>query len=189
MVVVDVDGSSLLVDSQANSVGLVWGLAAIWRSVCINQMNRVNSRILPRHEDSTIQHCHWYYYYYAASRYCTYVDAAYCYRRSSVVCPSVGLSRWWALQNGWTDRDTVWDVDSGGSKKHVLDGGAYWRNLVNMTEPSISSGDAAFLLNYFGHLLLLQPTFRHSHCAMWLNIPAFVISIQRFTRIYSTEAT
>jgi len=35
MAMVDVDGSSLLADSQAKSTGLVWGLAAIWRPVCI----------------------------------------------------------------------------------------------------------------------------------------------------------
>jgi len=38
-------------------------------------------------------------------------DAAYCYRRSSVVCRSVCLQRPWALQNVWTDRDAVCDVD------------------------------------------------------------------------------
>jgi len=35
----------------------------------------------------------------------------------------------WVCKNGWTDRDAVWDVDSGGSKEHVLDGvhiGATW---------------------------------------------------------------
>jgi len=41
---VDVDDSSLLADSQAKLVGLVWGLADIWCSVCIHQMNWVNSR-------------------------------------------------------------------------------------------------------------------------------------------------
>ena len=30
-------------DSQPKSVGLVWGLAAAWRLVCIHRMNRVNS--------------------------------------------------------------------------------------------------------------------------------------------------
>jgi len=44
MVDVEVDGSSLSADSHAKSVGLVWGLAATRRSVCIHQMNRVNSR-------------------------------------------------------------------------------------------------------------------------------------------------
>ena len=43
MAMVDVDDSNLPTDSQAKSVGLVWGLAATWRSVCIQQMNRVNS--------------------------------------------------------------------------------------------------------------------------------------------------
>jgi len=55
MATVDVDGSShLSTDSQPKSVGLVWGLAATRRSVCIYQMNRVNSRSDHGHEDSTI---------------------------------------------------------------------------------------------------------------------------------------
>ena len=41
-------------DSQPKSVGLVWGLAATRRSVCIHQMNQVNSRSDHGHEDSTI---------------------------------------------------------------------------------------------------------------------------------------
>jgi len=44
MVMVDVDGSSLLADSQPKLVGLVWGLAAIWCSVCIHQIDYMNSR-------------------------------------------------------------------------------------------------------------------------------------------------
>ena len=55
MAVVDVDGScQFSVDSQPKSFGLVWGLAATWRSVCIHQMNRVNSRNDFGHNDSTI---------------------------------------------------------------------------------------------------------------------------------------
>jgi len=55
MAMVDVDGSShLSADSQPKSVGLVWGLAATRRSVCIHQMNRVNSRSDHGHEESTI---------------------------------------------------------------------------------------------------------------------------------------
>jgi len=43
MAMVDVDGSShLSADSQPKSVGLICGLAATRRSVCIHQMNRVN---------------------------------------------------------------------------------------------------------------------------------------------------
>jgi len=53
----------------------------------------------------------------------TYVDAACCYRPSSVVCLSVGLSVSWSVtrsepcKNGWTDRDVLWVVDSDGPKK------------------------------------------------------------------------
>ena len=55
MAMVAVDGSShLSADSQPKSVGLVWGLVATRRSVCIHQMNRVNSRSDHSHEDSTI---------------------------------------------------------------------------------------------------------------------------------------
>ena len=36
--------ANLSADSQPKSVGLVWGLVATRRSVCIHQMNRVNSR-------------------------------------------------------------------------------------------------------------------------------------------------
>jgi len=42
-----------------------------------------------------------------------------------------------------------------GSRKHLLDWGAHWRHLANMIEPSVCGDDAAFLLNYFDHLLLL----------------------------------
>ena len=41
---VSAEGSSRSADSQPKSVGLVWGLAATRRSICIHQMNRVNSR-------------------------------------------------------------------------------------------------------------------------------------------------
>ena len=52
---VSADGSSQFsADSQPKSVGLVWGLAATRRSVCIHQMNRVNSLNDFGHDDSTI---------------------------------------------------------------------------------------------------------------------------------------
>ena len=64
MAMVGVDGSShLSADSQPKSVGLVWGLAATRRSVCIHQMNRVNSRSDRGHDDSTINIVVDYYYY------------------------------------------------------------------------------------------------------------------------------
>ena len=55
MAMVDVDDScQFSADSQPKSTGLVWGLAATRRSVCIHQMNRVNSRNDFGHNDSTI---------------------------------------------------------------------------------------------------------------------------------------
>ena len=55
MAMVDVDGNcQFSADSQPKSIGLVWGLAATRRSVCIHQMNRVNSRNDFGHDDSTI---------------------------------------------------------------------------------------------------------------------------------------
>jgi len=52
---VDVDGScQFSADSQPKSISLVWGLAATRRSVCIHQMNRVNSRNDCGHDDRTV---------------------------------------------------------------------------------------------------------------------------------------
>jgi len=52
---VHINGSShLSADSQPKSIGLVWGLAATQRSVCIHRMNRVNSRSDRGHDDNTI---------------------------------------------------------------------------------------------------------------------------------------
>ena len=50
----------------------------------------------------------------------TYIDAAYCYRPSSVVCRSVCLSQSSALQKRRTDRDAVWVVDSSGLKEPCI---------------------------------------------------------------------
>jgi len=55
MAMVDVDGScQFSADSQPKSIGLVWWLAATRRSVCIHQMNRVNSRNDFGHDDRAI---------------------------------------------------------------------------------------------------------------------------------------
>ena len=55
MAMVDVDDScQFSVDSQPKLTGLVWELAATWRSVYIHQMNRVNSRSDFGHDNSTI---------------------------------------------------------------------------------------------------------------------------------------
>ena len=46
-----------------------------------------------------------------------YVAAAYCYRLSSTVCRSVCHN---VMSCGWTDRTTIWVVDSDGLKKWCI---------------------------------------------------------------------
>ena len=58
--------------------------------------------------------------YFRPHRSTTYIDAAYCYRPSSVVCRSVCLSQSSALQKRRTDRDAVWVVDSSGLKEPCI---------------------------------------------------------------------
>jgi len=43
MVMVGVDNGSREVGSQPQSVGLVWGLVVVWRCICMNELNLVNS--------------------------------------------------------------------------------------------------------------------------------------------------
>jgi len=82
----------------------------------------------------------------------TYVDTAYCYRRSSVVCLSVGLSRSRALQKRLNRPRCRLGCGLGWVQGSM---GSHWRNLANTTEPSICGGDAAFLSNCFYHLLIV----------------------------------
>jgi len=56
-------------------------------------------------------------------------------------------------KNDWTYQDTVWVVDLGGPKEACFRWGAHRRHLANTTEQSTCGGDAAFLSNYFDHLL------------------------------------
>jgi len=49
----------------------------------------------------------------------TYVDAAYCYWPSSVVCRSVCRTSE-PCKNGWTNQDALWVMDSGGPKEPCI---------------------------------------------------------------------
>jgi len=66
-----------------------------------------------------------------------YIDAAYCYRQSSVV-----LSVCWSLvivtrtKTAEIDRDAVWVADLGGSKEACIRWCAHWRHLANTTTQS-----------------------------------------------------
>jgi len=51
----------------------------------------------------------------------TNVDAAYCYRMSSVVCLSVCHTSE-PCKNSWTDQDAVWVENLVGPRNHILDG-------------------------------------------------------------------
>jgi len=69
-------------------------------------------------------------------------------------CRSVGHSSD-PCENGSTDRDAIWVEDSSGPKEACSRWSAHCRRLANTTEPVACGGDAAFLSNYFDHLLLL----------------------------------
>jgi len=83
-------------------------------------------------------------------------DAAYCYRPSSVVCLSVGLSV--TVESPAKTTEPI-EMPFGlwtrvGPSKHIRRG-AHWHHLANNIEPSICGGNAA-LSNYFDHFLFLQ---------------------------------
>jgi len=61
--------------------------------------------------------------YYRPHRSTTYLDAAYCYRLSSVVCLLVCRSVCYGsdpCKSGWTDRDDVLIEDSGGLREPCI---------------------------------------------------------------------
>jgi len=72
-------------------------------------------------------------------------DTVYCCRCCTFgrLCICLCCVYRWAMQNGRTDWDAVcgWQTHVG-TKKHVLDDGAYWRHLGNTSELSVHEGDA-----------------------------------------------
>ena len=51
----------------------------------------------------------------------------------------------------------------------MLDGGAYWRNQTNTIESLMCGDDAAFLSNYFDHLLPLYIKRGKVHVRMYVS--------------------
>ena len=89
----------------------------------------------------------------------TYLDAACCYRVSSLVCLSVCLQKTAKLIEmpfGLWARI--------GPRNHVLGGGAYWCHLLSAIEPSMWGGNMAFLSNYFDHLFITVTYFLPMRC-------------------------
>jgi len=107
----DVVGSSVPADLQAKSLGLVWGLVAVWRSLSIHQMNQLTLAMASPWRQ---HHTHWIIII-RLHRSTTYVHAAYCYRRSNVVCLSV-CQDCEPYKNRWTDQGAIWVVDAGGAQ-------------------------------------------------------------------------
>jgi len=103
MAIVDVDGSSQFsADSQPKLIGLVWGLAATQRSVCIHQIIIISRMPMSNELDELSQwfwswwphheHCCVYYYYYTknvGSQLVTYFIFHYVF--------DLRLETWWDL--------------------------------------------------------------------------------------------
>ena len=72
----------------------------------------------------------------------------------------------WAVQNGWTNRDPVWVVDSGGPKKACITWGCTLTpsGLANLTtKSSMCGGFAVVMSNYFDNLWVQQWPFEQCH--------------------------
>jgi len=124
-------------------------------------MNVLQTAIVSQLRSDTAAHLHAFY---AALQYYVRRYAVYCYSRSSVVCRSVSL---YLCHDRKKTAEPI-EMPFGlwtrvGPRKHVLDEGADWPHLTNTTEPPMSGGDAAFLSNYFYHLLTLS----QSYCALF----------------------
>ena len=75
-----------------------------------------------------------------------YVDAAYCYRPSSVVCLSVGLSVCHGSEpwkNSGTDPDVVWVEEAGGPRETCI----RWRSR-SPWEGAILRGEGSPIVKY-----------------------------------------
>ena len=70
-----------------------------------------------------------------------YVDAAHCYRLSSVVCRSVTVMSPAKTAESIEMPFGIWTRV--GPRKHALGRGANWRHLANITEPSMCSSGTA----------------------------------------------
>jgi len=87
-----------------------------------------------------------------------YVDVAYCYRPSSVVCRSVGLSVGLSVchtrepcKNGSTNRDAVWVGDSDGTKEPCI----RWGPDPPMGRGNFEGRKGRPIVKYRGHYVVI----------------------------------
>jgi len=73
----------------------------------------------------------------------------------------------WAVQKWLNQSSCHFGMGSGELKEACVRLGARWRNLVNTIEPAVYGGDAAFLSDYFDHLVLLCMV--HYCRNMWIH--------------------
>jgi len=131
----------------AESIDLLFGLwtRVDWRKLKLNRFRQVAPMCLRgrahwRHLVNTIEPTSaaamWPYVkllwpcVIIRLHHCTmFIHTACCYRPSNVVCRSA-CDNHEPCKNGWTDRDAVWVVDSGGLKEQCIRCGS--RSLVGM---------------------------------------------------------
>jgi len=113
MATVHVDGNSLPADSRSKLhdwLGLTVGGHVALSLHSSNDQDQFKIALLWWQQDK-----HYHVHYHGPHRSTMYVDAAYCYRWSSVVCRSVSQSvchNREPCKNGWIDQDAICDVDS-----------------------------------------------------------------------------
>jgi len=131
----------------------------ILRSMCpVQDINDVTCQRQPQNQTLKISCRHFtdrmltYIVIFRPHRSTRYVDSAYCYGRSSVVCRSVCHDREPCKKELNRSRCRL-GCGLGWIQGTMYSIGSHWRNLANTTEPSMCGGDAALLSNYFEHLL------------------------------------
>ena len=127
--------ANLSADSQLKLVGLVWGLAATRRSVCIHQMNSHNDYVMMT---AWHTHCHSYYYYY--------------YSNSALLC--LGTSRFLVNLASFTSHCHIWpnvprvSVHTATELMQSLQQWKYWLHIAQYTVYDMREYDRKCILTF-----------------------------------------
>jgi len=114
-----------------------------------------------------------------------YVDAAYCYRPTIMICRSVAV-----VSHAKTAEPIEMPVRIGTQVDPRKHGGAHWRHLLNTIKPSMCSGDAAFcqitLTVCFFLVLLIKFMYSANlesiKCDKWVITPTHRNVLRRFLK-------